>query len=423
MRRIMRQSRCEPARPGRWFVGGDRRHVGRLGAVREQLPIFPLNTVMFPGVTVPLHVFEDRYRALVHHLLTIADKSRGCSASSRSGRATRSATHGVHSVHRVGCVVQMTSVEPYEDGRFDIEVVGRHRLRLTASTPPARSWSATSRCCRAHPDGPDRAARGRAHPRDVRGVPPPALRAARRRRARRRPAARPGVPLLRLAATCLLTLPERQELLEADTALERLAMLRHALHEEMRAMRGDPVAARDRGGAHPLVPQLDHGLQARRGRHPGDGRPDPGGHRLHRARLRARPGAASYGLEAAEALGLDPARVFKTLFTSVDGRLVVGIVPVSGQLDLKAVAAAVGGKKATMADPAAAERATGYVVGGISPLGQKRAHPTVLDASAMAHDVVYVSGGRRGLDLGLSPADLVRVTGATVAPIGRGHPR
>ena len=111
--------------------------------------------------------------------------------------------------------------------------------------------------------------------------------------------------------------------------------------------------------------------------------------------------------------------MFKTLLASVDGRLVVGIVPVSGQLDLKAVAAAVGGKKATMADPAAAERATGYVVGGISPVGQKRAHPTVLDDSAMALETVYVSGGRRGLDLGLSPADLVRVTGATVAPIGR----
>ncbi|QWZ10292.1 Cys-tRNA(Pro) deacylase [Nocardioides panacis] len=131
------------------------------------------------------------------------------------------------------------------------------------------------------------------------------------------------------------------------------------------------------------------------------------------------PAAASYGLEAADVLGLDPARVLKTLLVSVDGRLVVGVVPVSGQLDLKAVAAAVGGKKATMADPAAAERATGYVVGGISPVGQKRAHPTVLDESALACDVVYVSGGRRGLDLGLSPADLVRVTGATVAPIGR----
>jgi Cys-tRNA(Pro)/Cys-tRNA(Cys) deacylase len=138
------------------------------------------------------------------------------------------------------------------------------------------------------------------------------------------------------------------------------------------------------------------------------------------------PAAASYGLEAAAVLGLPPERVFKTLFVSVDrstgsggGCLVVGIVPVAGQLDLKAVAAAVGGKKATMADPATAERATGYVVGGISPVGQRRAHPTVLDESAMAFDIIYVSGGRRGLDLGLSPADLVRVTGATVVPIRR----
>jgi Cys-tRNA(Pro)/Cys-tRNA(Cys) deacylase len=118
-------------------------------------------------------------------------------------------------------------------------------------------------------------------------------------------------------------------------------------------------------------------------------------------------------------LGLDPAQVLKTLFASVDGRLVVGIVPVAGQLDLKALAAAVGGKKATMADPADAERATGYVVGGISPVGQRRSHPTVLDESATAYDTVYVSGGRRGLDLGLAPADLVRVTGATVAAIAR----
>jgi len=89
------------------------------------------------------------------------------------------------------------------------------------------------------------------------------------------------------------------------------------------------------------------------------------------------PGAASYGLEAAAALGLVPEQVFKTLMVSVDGRLVVGIVPVSGQLDLKAVAAAVGGKRAAMADPAAAQRATGYVVGGISPVGQRRPHSTV----------------------------------------------
>ena len=131
------------------------------------------------------------------------------------------------------------------------------------------------------------------------------------------------------------------------------------------------------------------------------------------------PAAESYGLEAAELLGLDPERVFKTLFTSVDGSLVVGIVPVSGQLDLKAVAAAVGGKRATMADPAAAERASGYVVGGISPIGQKRAHPTVLDVSALEHETIYVSGGKRGLDLEIAPADLVRVTRATTAAIRR----
>jgi Cys-tRNA(Pro)/Cys-tRNA(Cys) deacylase len=131
------------------------------------------------------------------------------------------------------------------------------------------------------------------------------------------------------------------------------------------------------------------------------------------------PGAESYGLEAAAALGLDPQQVLKTLFTSVDGHLVVGIVPVSQKLDLKAVAAAVGGKKAVMADPAAAERASGYVVGGISPVGQRRAHPTVLDESAMAYGTIYVSGGRRGLDLGIAPDDLVRMTRATVARIGR----
>ncbi len=131
------------------------------------------------------------------------------------------------------------------------------------------------------------------------------------------------------------------------------------------------------------------------------------------------PSASSSGLEAAERLGLDPAQVFKTLCTLVDGTLVVGVVPVTGQLDLKAVAAAVGGKRAVMAEPAAAERATGYVVGGISPVGQRRAHPTVLDESATGFDVVYVSGGRRGFDLGLSPADLVRVTAATLAPIAR----
>jgi Cys-tRNA(Pro)/Cys-tRNA(Cys) deacylase len=131
------------------------------------------------------------------------------------------------------------------------------------------------------------------------------------------------------------------------------------------------------------------------------------------------PRAASYGLEAAAALGLDPARVFKTLMATLDGRLCVGIVPVSGQLDLKALARALGGSKAAMAEVGAAERATGYVAGGISPVGQKRAHPTVLDQSALAYPTVFVSAGRRGLDLEIAPADLVRVTGAVTAPIAR----
>ena len=131
------------------------------------------------------------------------------------------------------------------------------------------------------------------------------------------------------------------------------------------------------------------------------------------------PRATSYGLEAAEALGVDPARVFKTLLASLDGELVVGIVPVAGQLDLKALARALGGSKAVMAEVAAAERATGYVAGGISPVGQKRRHRTLLDASALDHDTILVSGGRRGFDIELAPADLVAVTGAVTATIGR----
>lgn len=131
------------------------------------------------------------------------------------------------------------------------------------------------------------------------------------------------------------------------------------------------------------------------------------------------PANTNYGLEAATALDLDPDRVFKTLLADVDGTLVVGIVPVTGKLDLKSLAAAVGGKKAEMADPKLAERRTGYVVGGISPIGQKNSHPTVLDETAELYDTIFVSGGRRGLDLELAPADLVRVTAAVVADIAR----
>lgn len=131
------------------------------------------------------------------------------------------------------------------------------------------------------------------------------------------------------------------------------------------------------------------------------------------------PRAAAYGLEAAEKLGLDPARVFKTLLANVDGELTVAIVPVALQLDLKALAHALGGKRAEMADSALAARKTGYVVGGISPIGQKTALPTVLDESAILHETIYVSGGRRGLDLGIAPDDLLAVTGGRFAAIAR----
>ena len=131
------------------------------------------------------------------------------------------------------------------------------------------------------------------------------------------------------------------------------------------------------------------------------------------------PAATSFGLEAAAALGVDADRVFKTLLAEVDGSMVVGIVPVTRQLDLKALAAAADGKRAAMADPALAQRRTGYVVGGISPIAQKTSSPTVLDETAELWDTVFVSGGRRGFDLELSPADLIAMTAATAAAIGR----
>lgn len=129
------------------------------------------------------------------------------------------------------------------------------------------------------------------------------------------------------------------------------------------------------------------------------------------------PAVRGYGIEAALALGIDPARVFKTLVAEVDGSAVVAIVPVAGSLDLKALAAAVGGKRARMMAVASAERLTGYVAGGISPLGQRTASMTVIDATARDFPTVFVSAGRRGLDVELSPEDLARLTEARVASI------
>jgi Cys-tRNA(Pro)/Cys-tRNA(Cys) deacylase len=135
-------------------------------------------------------------------------------------------------------------------------------------------------------------------------------------------------------------------------------------------------------------------------------------HRVHE--YRHDPGTASYGLEAAEKLGVEPDRVFKTLVVSVDGALTVAVLPVRAQLDLRSL-----GKRAALADERAAERATGYVSGGISPLGQRRRLPTILDASALECETIYVSAGRRGLELELAPGDLLDLTGGTARAITR----
>lgn len=131
--------------------------------------------------------------------------------------------------------------------------------------------------------------------------------------------------------------------------------------------------------------------------------------------VKAAEAGGGYGLEAARALGADPATVFKTLLVDVDGALVVAICPVTARLDLKAVAKAAGGKRCALAEPGAARRATGYILGGISPLGQKKRLPTLLDSSARAYPTILVSAGRRGLDLELGPQDLLTLTGGRLA--------
>lgn len=133
----------------------------------------------------------------------------------------------------------------------------------------------------------------------------------------------------------------------------------------------------------------------------------------------ARDERPAYGREAATALGVGEDRIFKTLVATVDGALALAIVPVAASLDLKLLADALGGRRADLAEPAAAERATGYVIGGISPIGVRRRLPAVIDAGARAHATILVSAGRRGLQVELAPADLTRVTGARIAPIAR----
>jgi len=139
----------------------------------------------------------------------------------------------------------------------------------------------------------------------------------------------------------------------------------------------------------------------------------------HGERASLQAGGRGYALEAVDALGLDPARVFKTIVVAVDARLGLAVVPADAEVDLKAVADALGGRRATIADPADAERATGYVLGGISPLGTRRALPTVVDASAASWPTIHVSAGRRGLEIELAAADLVALTRGSLAPVAR----
>ena len=147
-------------------------------------------------------------------------------------------------------------------------------------------------------------------------------------------------------------------------------------------------------------------------------------HRVHAYTLperhgRARDDRPNYGREAAAALKVDPGRVFKTLVVTVDDGLVLAVIPVDRELDLKRLAAAAGGRRAVVAEPTQAERATGYVVGGISPLGSRRPLPVVIDASSLEHSTVLVSAGRRGLQLELAPRDLAGLCSARCAPIAR----
>ena len=203
--------------------------------------MFPLNTVLFPGVTLPLHVFEDRYRALVHHLLKIPDRTERVFGVVAIREGYEVGSHGAQSVHRVGCLAQMTTVDPHPDGRFDIEVVGRQRLRLDSMDTSGAYLIG----------GVDLL------PEDEVTVLAPDEEAERTMKTfatyRERLSALRGEEVLdgvfprdpvylsySLAATCLLTLRERQALLETDSAYERLIMLRHSLHEEMRAMRAVP---------------------------------------------------------------------------------------------------------------------------------------------------------------------------------------
>jgi uncharacterized protein len=212
--------------------------------VTDELPLFPLNTVLFPGQTLQLHVFEDRYRALVHHLLSIPDRSQRLFGVVAIREGYEVGTHGVQSVHRVGCVAQMTSVAPDEDGTFEIEIVGRERFHLQSLDASGTYLVGTVETAT---DAADPAAgAGGTSQQGTRARETFAVyrsRLSELRGAEVLDVELPDDPVYlsyTLAATCLLTLRERQALLETGSADERLVMLRQAMREEMRAMKAIP---------------------------------------------------------------------------------------------------------------------------------------------------------------------------------------
>ena len=375
----------------------------------DRLPMFPLNTVLFPGVSLPLHVFEDRYRALMHHLLAHRRPGRrGCSPRWRSGRATRSADHGAQSLLRVGMLVQLTEVERYADGRFDIEVAGRERIGSTRlDTSRCLPRRRGRRCSRTRPCD-RRRRRSAAALGDLRGVPRGARRDARR-------------PVLdgHAAAATRRTSPARWP----PPARCRWASGRPARGRRRRgsgwcmlptlAARGDARDARRSPRCRPPRSPAPAGrpTDAMAKKQKPVGTPattalSRGRDRLRGARLRARPARRSRTARRPPAvLGVDPARVFKTLLAE---RRRAGSASASCRCRRSWTSRRWRPRSAARRrrwPTRRAERATGYVVGGISPLGQRRPHPTVVDASALGHPRrCSCPAGRRGLDVELAPA-------------------
>ena len=401
--------------------GGEHRRVLALlawlaGLVSESvstsLPMFPLNAVIFPGVSVPLNVFEDRYRALVHHLLRVEDPTQRLFGSVGIREGYEVGDHGSQSLFRVGCRVQLTEVESHPDGTFSIVAVGLDRIQLerldTTGTFPVGQVVDRPETGRGRRRGA-----GRAGPRDF-----TAYRAA-LAEIRTDPYTGdlpqdPSYLSWTLAACAPLPLHERQALLEAEDAGAPAADgHRPAPHRAARDERA-ALAAGHRRGPHPLEPQLSRSKRMT----PAVVALRSAGVAFTRARVRPRPAqrvVRARGRHRARA-GPGPG------LQDPDGR-----TPTAGWSSPSSRSAA-GSTSRRWPERSAprrrrwptsrdAERATGYVAGGISPFGQKRPHPTVVDETVELWDTVYVSGGRRGLDVEIAPADLMEVTGAIVADV------